>query len=94
MILPFEIADKSTEKRLTWYDAQDYVKTLGNGWRLPFLNELDLMYQNENNLNSQGYWSSTEFDIDHAWIQYFATGNHSNLNKNGYYYIRAIRDLK
>lgn len=97
VVLPFEIADRRTEKRLTWYEAQVYVKTLGDGWRLPTSEELDLIYKSDNDFEEAWYWSSTEFG-KLAWNQYFYNGPMSGTkdyhDKTFHGYVRAIRESK
>jgi hypothetical protein len=59
-------------------------------WFMPSSYELDLMYKN---LYSKGigsfestgsYWSSSEIDASHAWVEYFLKSNQNgfNVNKN------------
>ena len=68
-------------------------------WYLPSKDELDMMYVN---LHLQGlggfasnkYWSSTEFDNDDAWNQFFSNGSQDFYDYkddiNGYN-VRAVR---
>jgi len=37
------------------------------------------------------YWSSTEYDINNAWLQFFAYGNPYSYDKDITYYVRAVR---
>ena len=37
------------------------------------------------------YWSSTEFDFNRAWLQYFYLGTQATNYKNSTYYVRAVR---
>jgi hypothetical protein len=71
-------------------------------WYLPSKYELNLMYQNigQGNLLGLGnvggfandyYWSSTEGYSGSAWFQFFANGDQSNLSKDAYNDVRAIR---
>ena len=89
-----------------WYKANNLLSYASNhdtngakfkDWRLPTKRELNLMYVvytngNGASLNENYYWSSTEFDNDIAWGQYFSTGNQSTSYK---YYtggsVRAVR---
>lgn len=89
-VLPFEIADKSTEKELTWHDAVAYVKSLGDGWRLPTRDELDLIYNSKNDFIGY-YWSSTEDRGNSACVQYFSNGGQGVSDKSASYYVRAVR---
>ncbi len=40
---------------------------------------------------NSGYWSSTEYDNDYAWIQYFSYGGQGSPYKSGSASVRAIR---
>jgi len=89
----------------TWYEANDLLSNPSNhdadgkefsDWRLPTKRELNLMYdvysdQNEPNLNTTSYWSSTEIDYNYAWNQYFGSGYQSFYTKNDTYVVRAVR---
>ena len=91
--LPFEIADRSPEKIMTWYEAVEYVKTLGEGWRLPTIEELHEIYNSKNNFTKDYYWSSTEGSGDGAWGQNLSDGNQFNFFKGYSSYVRAVRDI-
>jgi hypothetical protein len=62
------------------YAAQICANFQGGGysdWYLPSKYELNLLYQQKSVLSwatNNGYWSSTEFNEDYAWIQYFNSG--------------------
>lgn len=90
--LPFEIANKGTERRLTWHEAQAYTETLGNDWRLPTKEELDIMYQSNKITSNCGYWSSKAYKEQYAWMQYFNNGDQYTSNKSNKFYVRAVRD--
>ena len=70
--------------------------TLGgySDWFLPSKDELNEMYQNKSTIGgfaNSGYWSSTEYDNDYAWIQYFSYGGQGSPYKSGSASVRAIR---
>ncbi len=70
---------------------------LGNDWRLPTREELLLMYKTRDLIGgfaNNYYWSSTEVDSNHAWIQFFNNGYQYYFNKSITGYVRAIRDIK
>jgi hypothetical protein len=95
MTLPFEIADKSTEKLMTWDDAVEYVKNLGSEWRLPTLVELTQIYDSKNDFDVCYYWSSDEVMINYARAQNFTNGNQNFFNKTyDFLYVRAVKDIK
>ena len=95
----FEIAPKSTEVQASWYDARLYCFSLNidgkTGWRLPSKEELNRIYQSENDLVGINYWSSTEKGDNHAWNQNFTGGYRNGYGNKDYggNYVRAIRSL-
>ena len=65
---------------MTWYEALEAVKLLGNGWRLPTKDELNLMYINKDaigNFRSDYYYTSSVSkdpygsEIPNVWAQSF-----------------------
>jgi hypothetical protein len=94
----FEIAPKSTEIQANWYDAKLYCFALNivgkTGWRLPTIDELNAIYQSDNDLEPDGYWSSTENDDGGAFVKYFFDGyQHSGLKNSRHGSVRAIRTI-
>jgi hypothetical protein len=86
------------------YPAFAWCASLGEGWYLPAVDELKLIYQNKSiinrRLNEKGYgeivdgvyWSSTE-DVDNsycAWSVYMYDGYTSYSAKHLNYYVRAV----
>jgi hypothetical protein len=74
-------------------------------WYLPSKDELNLIHQNYLTINAVSianggeaihsnelYWSSTEYDIEHAWVQRLTTtGAQYATPKNNIRYVRPIR---
>ena len=92
----FDIAPKSTEIQATWDDARFYCFSLNikgkTGWRLPTKEELNEIYESDNDFEKAYYWSSTENRGGLAWFQVFYNGHKGSFNKsNGGGYVRAIR---
>ena len=93
----FEIAPKSTEIQSNWHDARLYCFSLNIdgkiGWRLPTKEELNEIYQTENDFETNWYWSSTENNGSYAWAQSFGNGNQASYGykSHGSTYVRAIR---
>lgn len=46
----FEIAQFDFPSRMTWKDAVEACANLGNGWRLPTLDELEIIYENKDKI--------------------------------------------
>ena len=91
-----------SKKKMSWNEALAYAKTLGNGWRLPTIQELlSLIDFSENNpackINgtySSYYWSSTIYanDMDDAWHVDFYDGDMGYSCKGNSYYVRCIKE--
>ena len=63
-------------------------------WYLPARDELNALYQNRaaiGTLSSQWYWSSTEEDLDDAWLQNFANGFSHAASKGLLARVRCVR---
>jgi len=66
-------------------------------WRLPSINELNLIFQNIQksgvvNLGDQEYWSTKRAnDNSDGWFQRFSDGRQFDDNGNGYHSVRAVR---
>jgi hypothetical protein len=89
----FQIAGKSTEKKLYWDNAQQYVKTLGAGWRLPTLEELEEFDVSGNELVKDSYWSSEQHtNKEYAWTKNFSSGITMYYKKNLPFYVRAVKE--
>jgi hypothetical protein len=62
MIGNLEIAQNDFNTTLTWYNAKEKCQQLGNGWRLPTIDELEILYNNKDRIGGFGtgyYYSST-----------------------------------
>ena len=92
----FEIAPKSSELRMTWDDATSYCSELDIdgqvGWRLPTKDELNEIFESDNDYADSYYWTSTEND-GCVWVQGFANGTQGVNGKCGNYYVRAVRPI-
>lgn len=94
----FEIAPKSTEVRLNWFDAKLYCIALNidgkTGWRLPTIEELNTAFKSGTDFENYWYWSSTLYDDNRAWGKGFNGGTTDFFSKNYSFCCRAVRDLK
>jgi hypothetical protein len=73
LIIPFplkkyciEVANADLPEELNWKTAEKFCIEKGDGWRLPDIKELELIYKaikkmESHNFNSEFYWSSSEF---------------------------------
>ena len=76
------------------YYAASCAAGLKNDWFLGSLGEMKLMYDNLQGLGGfveSYYWSSTEYDTNNAWGQYFYGGYQSDVGKDTTYYVRPVR---
>ena len=73
-------------------------------WFLPSKDELNEMYLNKATIDataianggtafviSTSYWSSSEYNNNFAWLQYFTNGSLYYTNKDYSFYVRAVR---
>ena len=76
------------------------ARSYGPDWFLPSTNELNQMYINKITLEgvsgftafgSNVYWSSTEYDVDAAWLQDFVDGYQSGIFKGLTINVSAVR---
>ena len=89
-----EVMTEDLEGRYSWDDAMKACADLGDGWRLPTKDELNLLYENKEKIGgfaSNYYWSSTEFDFNTAWLQNFSNGFQLYFPKLYFPYVRAVR---
>ena len=93
-----EVAEKDFPNTMTWDDAKKACKVLGDGWRLPTIDELNTLYINKDKFGGfadKYCWSSTEYtdptDIIYsnmtysnnwAWVKYFVNGKHFTSHQN------------
>lgn len=77
---------------MTWDKAVEAVNNLGDGWRLPTIEECFMIYKDKL-IDKDYYWSSTELDFSSAWSFPFYYGSASSFNKYNTNYVRAVRDL-
>ena len=88
---------KSTGVTEVIYAAEIARSYNGGGyfdWHLPSKEELNQLYLNKSligGFHNFFYWSSTEFDKNSAWIQFFSNGVKFSCLKSGTYYVRAVR---
>jgi uncharacterized protein (TIGR02145 family) len=89
-----EIAQHDFETIMEWDDAKMACVALGNGWRLPTKEELNILYQNKEAIGMDSfafYWSSSVGDLDGVWTQFFFDGSQSLGYKGDAKPVRAVR---
>ena len=91
------VAQYFFKKMMNWNDAKKACASLGKGWRLPNQEELNILYQNRNEIGgfiNDDYWCSKEhFDVKYveAWFQNFGNGAQDYHSINHLSYVRAVR---
>ena len=95
-----DIAQFDFPEKMRWFDASNACNNLGEGWRLPDQNELDLIYKNASkiaNLTDNYYWSSFVYDrtisLD-VWRQRLGDGQIYSARPdapNNKHSVRAVR---
>ncbi len=83
---------------MNWEQAKTACANLGNGWRLPTKEELEVIYKElhkkgKGNFPDYWYWSSTQVDAHGAWRVNFTDGTTNHYGKGYYLRVRAVRDL-
>ncbi len=89
-----EIAPNDFPSDMNWQDAKNACEKLGNGWRLPSKDELNILYKNKDKIGGFAntiYWSSTEIGLEYACYQVFDYGSQGSFEKFITLYVRAIR---
>jgi len=96
---------KDTMEDVTWDEALKYCESLGDGWRLPTIEELfSVIDYSEYNpathvkgfLESSYYWSSTTYAYENesVWLVYFLNGYVLYGYKDYSHCVRAVREVK
>jgi len=96
-------AQGATETSYAAGVARAYTGGGFTDWFLPSKDELNQMYRNKATINTTAsanggsnfstnfYWSSTEYDSNNAWGQFFDNGVQYVGTKDGTYNVRAVR---
>ena len=93
------VAQSDFPRKMNWEDAKKACRTLGKGWRLPTKSELSILYENSGKIGGQFtlsdgyYWSSSEYDVDRAWLLGFEYGMEEYDSKDYAIRFRAVRTL-
>ena len=108
-VYPYDLGfgRRETQGIMSWDDgikackilnSRNSFHKLGDNWRLPNKDELNLMFKKKETLDIvplHGYWSSDEFEEDKrlAYYQYFFTGVQYVFDKKFPSFVRPIRIL-
>ena len=95
------VAQNDFPEAMNWDDAKEACRALGKGWRLPSKTELNILHKNRKKIGAytdedslSSYWSSTVFNLNFAWGQWFSNGLQSEyFSKSTRYSVRAVRNF-
>jgi len=76
--------------------ADGYTNSGESDWFLPSQNELNQMYVEPTTFGgflTDAYWSSSEYDDDLAWFQWFDGGEQYGTSKYATAYVRPVRSF-
>jgi len=75
-------------------EAKKACAALGDGWRLPTKDELNILYENKEKIGGFSpmyYWSSTGHRSGGAWFQHLSDGRQYGFNRSINLGVRAVR---
>lgn len=84
-----------------WKFIKEKRETTGFDWFMPSKDEFYILYNNKTVITNNGgddfetgdYWSSSEYDIESAWVQILSNGSRYRKLKFGIGYCRLIRRI-
>ncbi len=93
-----EVAQFDFPSQMNLKIAKDSSAKLGDGWRLPFKKELEILYTNKKIIGGFGdyyYWGSNLLDnvVDIGCLYNFHNGNWTNFYKEEIHFARAVRTI-
>ena len=89
-----EVAQNDFPNPMSWDDAKKACAKLGDDWRLPTKDELNILFKNKvkiGGFSSNHYWSSNDGDEGLAWDQTFDDGYQDFADMNDDCNVRAVR---
>jgi hypothetical protein len=90
-----EIAQYDFQKEINWFESNDITIELGDGWRLPNKQELNLLFTNKDKIGgfkSKAYWSSSLVSKNgKALVKYFDNGSELDFSISMNAFSRFIR---
>ena len=94
--MKLEWQDNPPKNPMTFDEAIDYAKSLGEGWRLPTRGELCDAYDSSiRGFFNDYYWSSSTYAqlTSLAWGVFFLDGDVSYNDKTNGNYVRCVREI-
>ena len=83
---------------MNWNNAKIACEALGDGWRLPSKDELNILYKHKDKIGgftNYTYWSNSErgsYNLQSS-IQDFNSGDLYSLDKGHSIYVRPVKTL-
>jgi hypothetical protein len=77
-------------------DTKEACAKLGDGWRLPTLEELNVLYENKDKIDgfaNSYYHSSKEDGTFGSWVWCSFNGKQYSYGKGEWYYFFAVRTI-
>jgi hypothetical protein len=91
------LASNDFDDKMTWNEALDLVKDVGDNWRLPTKEEFEMIVSQTPTIETNmtlykgGYWTSSQ-QGDYAWQSSFEFGFPSEYySKNNYAYVLLLK---
>lgn len=81
---------------MNWDEAKEACAALGDGWRLPNKDELNVLYEHKDEIGGFAdsfYWSSELAGNVNAWVQGFYIGLQLPNGLDGNAYVRSVRSF-
>ena len=101
-----EVMTEDLAEMMNWDQAKQACAAFGDGWRLPTKDELNVLYENKDNIGGfypNYYWSITIGEENqlsiYPWVQYFNASGNQFFNYEGdpgthnEYSVRPVRSL-
>jgi hypothetical protein len=89
-----EVAQFDFNEKMSYVDALGACERLGDGWKLPNIDELNILYQNMEqvgNFEGERYWSSQRLYRNSVYFKNFLDGSQDYDNTSSEHSVRAVR---
>lgn len=82
-----QVANNDFPNKMDWDEATSFCQNIGNGWRLPNIEELEAMcyqlhWNGKGDFKDGWYWSSSETSADYAWSLFLDADGGSYLSSD------------
>lgn len=89
------MSPKSKENQLTINELSEYLKSLGNGWRIPTVEELSVIYKSKHDFDKDEFYLCIDTDGNMNYMVFDRYGSYYNVSSDdrNQYKIRAVNDI-